>query len=263
MRIRLRLFVSAGLALGVVLFLGGTVPAPAAQHQLGTVDLLNQAHLTIHGAAVDDQAGTSVAGAGDVNGDGRTDVIVGAPDTDPSGSNSGAAYVLYGKPTARTVTLSNSGIAATDGFLIEGAAADSRMGESVAGAGDVNGDGFADVIVGASQANTTGAGAGAVYVLYGAATRPTVTASDSADPANGFLIKGAAAGDQAGKSVAGAGDVNGDGRADLIVGAPFADTNGATAGAPGGAYVLYGQTTGTTVTLSDSADPTNGFLIKG
>jgi subtilisin-like proprotein convertase family protein len=239
------------LATSAALAVVAAGPASSAQHPLGTVDLLNQANLTIHGAAVGDQAGTSVAGAGDVNGDGRTDVIVGAQGAD-------AAYVLYGKATGGTVTLSNSGLAASDGFLIKGAVGDAA-GNAVAGAGDVNGDGRADVIVGArSAAGNTGA----AYVVYGKPTGATVTLSDSGLAASdGFLIKGAASDDLAGSSVAGAGDVNGDGRADVIVGALFADASGGQSGA---AYVLYGKPTGATITLSNSGlAAADGFLIKG
>jgi hypothetical protein len=83
-----------------------------------------------------------------------------------------------------------------------------------------------------------GTDSGAAYVVFGTSSPATVNLSNSDPPTGGgFLIKGAAAGDQAGFSVRGAGDVNGDGRPDVIVGSPFADANGTDSGA---AYVLYG-----------------------
>jgi hypothetical protein len=122
----------------------------------------------IDGAAADDQTGTPVGGGGDVNGDGRADVIVGAFHADNNGrSNSGSAFVVYGRPLSSTgpVDLSALGQA---GFRIDGVASDDQAGASVAGRGDVNGDGRADVIVGAWKADARArTDSGSVYVVYG------------------------------------------------------------------------------------------------
>src|SRR5688572_18540160 len=108
------------------------------------------------GAAAGDQLG-SVSGAGDVNGDGYADVIVGAWLNDAGGAAAGRAYVYYGGPAADAVAdWTLTGEAAGDGF-----------GISVSGAGDVNGDGYDDVIVGASLNDAGGASAGRAYVYYG------------------------------------------------------------------------------------------------
>ena len=115
--------------------------------QQGTVDLLTQANVTLSGAAANDNSGNSVASAGDVNGDGRADVIVGAHRADPSSrTNAGSTYVVYGTASPSNVDLASLG---SSGFRIDGAAAGDVSGSSVASAGDVNGDGRADVIVGA------------------------------------------------------------------------------------------------------------------
>ena len=95
--------------------------------------------------------------AGDVNGDGYADVIVGAHFNDAGGSNAGRAYVYYGGPAADAVA----------DLILTGAAAGDLFGYSVGTAGDGNGDGFADVIVGAYQNDAGGTDAGRAYVYYG------------------------------------------------------------------------------------------------
>ena len=193
----------------------------------------------INGAAVDDRSGISVAGAGDVNDDGFADLIVGAYLADPNGTNSGASYVVFGTASGFSSSLDLSALDGANGFQIDGAAAGDKSGISVAGAGDVNGDGFADLIVGADGADPNGTYSGASYVVFGTASGFSSSLDVSAlDGANGFRIDGAAAGDKSGRSVAGAGDVNSDGFADLIVGAFGADPNGTNSGA---SYVIYGS----------------------
>ena len=109
------------------------------------------------------------------------------------------------------------------GFRIDGAAAGDALGLAVAGAGDVNGDGRADVLVGAFLAGNNGRlNSGSAYVVFGSASTDTVDLANLGT--RGFRIDGAATSDVAGRAVAGAGDVNGDGRADLLVGPPPAST---------------------------------------
>ena len=169
------------------------------------------------GTARDDQLGRSVSGAGDVDGDGFDDVIIGAGSADPGGlQNAGSAFVYSG---------------ATGGLIwrFDGAAAQEVVGASVSGAGDVDGDGFADVIVGANGAQPGGlTNAGSAYIYSGA---------------TGALIwqfDGTAVGDALGRSVSDAGDVDGDGFPDVIVGAPFTDPGGIFT--TGSAYVYSGAT---------------------
>jgi hypothetical protein len=168
--------------------------------------------------------GTSVAGAGDVNGDGHADVIVGARFYNGGLNNEGAAFLFLG--TA-------SGVNSTVSSRIESNQADAELGYSVAGAGDVNGDGYADVIVGAPNYDAGSNNEGAAFVFLGGTggiddSLAEAAATLEANQGAAFL----------GVSVAGAGDVNGDGYADVIVGAYFYDSGGP--GSEGAAFVFLG-----------------------
>ncbi|MEM7705284.1 MAG: choice-of-anchor D domain-containing protein [Pseudomonadota bacterium] len=224
----------------------------------GTVDLasLGSGGFAIEGAAADHFSGGSVSGAGDVNGDGLADLIVGADGADPGGENyAGTSYVVFGKSDGGTVALGNLG---GDGFAIEGVAADDRSGRSVSGAGDVNGDGLADLIVGAFRVDVGGeTNAGTSYVVFGKTSSSTVDLGSLSS--GGFAIEGAAAGDRSGLSVSGVGDVNGDGLADLIVGAYRAAPDGEVNA--GTSYVVFGKSSDGTVDLGSLGS--GGFAIKG
>jgi hypothetical protein len=190
----------------------------------------------IDGVALNDQSGYSVSGAGDVNGDGLNDLLIGAGYADPQGAESGAAYVVFGKSTGFTASLSLASLAADSGFRIEGAAASDLAGFSIRAAGDVNGDGFDDMLVGALGAN---GGFGSAYLLFGADNgSATAFALSDIDGANGLRFDGLANSDSLGSDVSAAGDINGDGYADLLVSAAGADNNGANSGST---YVIHGR----------------------
>lgn len=260
-----------------------TIDAPSHVTDLGT--LTANEGFVIHGSTTY-FLGQSVSSAGDVNGDGFEDIIVGASGSSEGGRYAGAAYVIFGTASdfgrdvgahqvinARTLT-------ASQGFAILGGAGD-PSGQAVSSAGDINGDGFDDLIVGGPygdrrpSGDDSGQDAGQAYVIFGTASGfgsnvggrslldlGTLTASQ------GFVIQGYAAGDLAGYSVSSAGDINGDGIDDLIVGAPLNGYGGHNA--TGEAYVIFGTTSGFGATVSgrqviDLAELTTsqGFVIRG
>ncbi len=178
--------------------------------------LATTAATTIAGAAAADYLGYAVASAGDVNGDGYDDVIVGA-----SGVSSGLGLAYLHRGSA-------SGVSATASTTLTGLEAAERFGFDVAGAGDVNGDGYDDVVVGAYQ---YGSRAGRVLVYHGAAGGLSSSAASTFSGASNELL---------GWSVAGVGDVNSDGYDDVIAGAPLAGSSA------GSVYLCLGSRSGIT-----------------
>lgn len=193
--------------------------------------------LRMVGTASGDIAGWSVAGAGDVNNDGFDDVVIGAQHADPGGNSAlGASYVVFGG-SALPATLELSSLNGTNGFAIHGVSSYDFVGASVAGPGDVNNDGFDDVLIGGSGADPNGDLSGAAYVVYGGSAMIPVFSLAGLNAFNGLKLEGAVSGERAGSAVAGAGDIDDDGFADLLVGAPSADPHG---GDSGRAYLVYG-----------------------
>jgi hypothetical protein len=169
--------------------------------------------------------GGSVATAGDVNGDGYSDVIVGAVGYDNGESGEGGAFVYHG---------SAGGLAASPAWIGEGNQASARFGYAVASAGDVNGDGFSDVTVGAHSFDNGEADEGRAFLYLGSA------AGLAAAPA--WMAESDQAGARFGHALGTAGDVNGDGFSDVVVGAYLYD-NGNFFDA-GRAFVYLGSAAG-------------------
>jgi hypothetical protein len=203
---------ASGLLVGAAENAESPLPRPATADWLGEA---NQAFAAF---------GTSVAAAGDVNGDGYADVIVGASGFTNGQTNEGRAFVFYGSAT---------GLPAIPNWSVEGDQQGASFGDSVAGAGDVNGDGYDDVIVGAGFYDHGQLDEGRAFVYHGSsaglATTPAWTA-EANQPSAGV-----------GYSARGAGVVNGDGYDDVIVGAMAYDNGQLDEGR---AYVYLGSPRG-------------------
>ncbi|KFI22264.1 integrin alpha [Nitrosococcus oceani] len=206
----------------------------------------------------------SVSGAGDVNGDGFNDLVIGASRASPNGLYSGQSYVVFGTNTGFPAALELSTLDGSNGFALNGIAAFDDSGRSVSGAGDVNGDGFDDLVIGAPGIGINALSrAGQSYVVFGAGGGfPAVLELSTLDGSNGFALNGIAASNGTGRSVSGAGDVNGDGFDDLVIGAPGVSLNDVSG--VGQSYVVFGTGGGFPAVLELSTlDGSNGFTLNG
>lgn len=254
---------SAGIVLAA-----GLSPAPALdpaafffsnQYALTTFDgvsglLVGTNGFRLVGVSDDDRLGSSVAPAGDLNGDGRPDFAVGAPLFDVGGNfRAGRTYVIWGT----NAFLPDQSVGAPISALtLDGIATDDQAGFAVAGGGDLNGDGFPDLAVGAPYADPGAiSNAGLASVLFGGTNLPANLSLGALNGTNGFRLAGASAQALVGVSVAFAGDVNGDGRDDLLVGAPGQGTE------TGYVYLVFGAPSFPATLVLTNLNGTNGCII--
>jgi hypothetical protein len=190
---------------------------------------LADADLIVTGESGADAAGAEVDGVGDIDDDGIPDFVVGATGNDAGATEAGAVYILSG---AERGVLSLASV----GVKLTGEARGDEAGAETLGLGDGDGDGRADVAFGVGDADAGGVDAGVVYLFNGG-----FSVSASLGTADGELI-GEDRGDEAGTLLALAGDLDGDGISDLLVGSPYDDDGGTDAGA---VYVVYLPVSGT------------------
>jgi hypothetical protein len=230
------------LAIGARLRFSGTGAVDVFR---GSAAFATTPWLTLVGEANNDWFGQSVA-LGDLDGDGYAEIIVGAPYSSRGGNGSGAVFIYRGGPTPSTQPW----------LILSGEGNHNHFGWSVAFLGDFTGNGYGDIAVGARLHGTgLNAARGKAYVFQGGP-------SMSATPVRTWL--GAARDDWFGQSVAAVGDVNGGGRPDLLVGAPYNDQGALNAGA---AYLFYGEhpagSPPAAVYLGQSADAQFGWAVGG
>lgn len=211
-----------------ILFGGSSLAATIRMDGVG-------ANVTVLGIGATSLLGDRVFGAGDINGDGFDDTVIGASQAPAIPPGSGAAYVVYGRVGFADATIDI--VNAENDLTVFGSAASDNLGAGANGAGDVNDDGFYDLILGANLVNDGATlDVGAAYIVFGGSSLET-----SINAGNGNVtIIGKAASDNLGRNVAGVGDVNNDGIADVMVSAHLND-DGPGGSADGAAYIIFGS----------------------
>ena len=194
------------------------------------------------GEDVSDYAGWAVGAAGDVDGDGLDDLLIGGYNAGDASVRTGMAFIVAAGSLSASGTLD---LASADWRFI-GESASDQAGKHVAGAGDIDDDGYADILVGAPNLDISATNEGGIYVYLGGdlGTVPDVQLYDAH-----AVLSGESGGDRVGEAATEAGDVDGDGLSDLLIGASGNDEAGTGAGK---AYLVYGDTITGDVSLSDA-----------
>mgnify|MGYP002631426321 CR=1 FL=1 len=238
---------------------GAAVPAVMDRHPLGlridvdargavfpvTIDPLltldEDDKLTPSDGASYDYFGLRVADAGDINGDGTDDLVVGASGNSDVDTGAGAVYVYYGSATG---LVDETKLTASDG------AAGDDYGTDIDGAGDLDNDGYDDLIIGSPGDDDNGLDSGSVYIYYGSSTG-ILTTHDKVTASDGATL------DFFGDVVVGHVDIDGDGYGDVLVGAPYEDQSSTDLGA---VYVYYGSASGIDSSTEEKLGASDGTV---
>lgn len=233
----------------------------AGQGQALTVELTGAAIVSnagVTGLGAGDALGSAISGLLDVNGDGLDDVIIAAPGANGATSDQGAAYVVFGTNGSNPLAgLDLSTLNGTNGFALTGINFADGAGADVSVAGDLNGDGTADLLISAPSHDGSGNNSGESYVIYGKAAGGFGATIDLGNLGTGGLtISGTVAGGLTGQVATGVGDVSGDGAHDLLI----MGQDGAGAGV---AYLLFGGALSTGALSLGSISTAEGFKFTG
>jgi len=242
------------------------------------------AGIVLRGINTSDQSGYQIAGVRDMDNDGFDELLIGARQADPNGSNSGQAYLVFGfdSGAAGMPEIELASLNGTNGYTFNGINANDRLGRALDQAGDLNGDGIVDIVIGAYGSDAAGTNSGAAYVVFGGRTNlgdlddddgvldgkiemSELLAINGGDGSKGFVLIGDEVNDIAGFAVSAAGDLNGDGFEDILVGAPRSSAD--NKGTAGETYVIFGTANGFApeIDLSDLQIGIGdvGFVFRG